>query len=100
MVQYALITGCSAGGIGDALAQEFHKNGIHVFATARSLSKISHLKALGLSTIQLDVTSPESIKDAVAEVQKVTGGKLDFLVNNAGLGMCLSCPYYLTNFLG
>jgi 1-acylglycerone phosphate reductase len=81
-----LITGCSKGGIGDALAQEFHSKGLHVFATARDLSKVKHLKALGLTTLKLDVTSAESIKNAVAEVEAVTGGKLDFLVNNAGMG--------------
>ncbi|KAL2071760.1 hypothetical protein VTL71DRAFT_12995 [Oculimacula yallundae] len=86
MVKYALITGCSAGGIGDALAQEFHAKGVHVFATARTLSKISHLKNLGLTTLELDVTSSKSIEAAITEVTKITGGKLDFLVNNAGMG--------------
>lgn len=82
----ALITGCSEGGIGDAIAQEFHKNGVRVFATARNLTKIEHLRALGLEVLQLDVLSPESIQMAVADVQKATGGTLDFLVNNAGAG--------------
>jgi 1-acylglycerone phosphate reductase len=81
-----LITGCSKGGIGDALAQEFYSKGLLVFATARDLSKVEHLKSLGLTTLKLDVTSAESIKNAVAEVEAVTGGKLDFLVNNAGMG--------------
>lgn len=90
MAKYALVTGCSEGGIGDFLAQEFHRNGVHVFATARTLSKIQHLGALGLITIQLDVTSPKSIEKAVVEVEKVTGGKLDFLVNNAGMGRWLA----------
>lgn len=82
----ALITGCSEGGIGDAIAQEFHKNGVRVFATARNLTKIEHLRALGLEVLQLDVLSPESIQMAVVDVQKATGGTLDFLVNNAGAG--------------
>ncbi|KAH6713294.1 hypothetical protein DL95DRAFT_494452 [Leptodontidium sp. 2 PMI_412] len=86
MPKYALITGCSAGGIGDALAKEFHTKGVHVFATARNLSKIEHLKSLGLTTVKLDVTSSKSIEEAVAEISKTTGGKLDFLVNNAGMG--------------
>ncbi|KAH7350684.1 hypothetical protein BKA65DRAFT_549684 [Rhexocercosporidium sp. MPI-PUGE-AT-0058] len=86
MPKYALITGCSAGGIGDALAQEFHAKGVHVFATARNLSKIEHLKTLGLTTLELDVTAPTSIEQVVAEVANITGGKLDFLVNNAGMG--------------
>jgi len=85
-----LITGCSAGGIGDALAQEFHRQGLQVFATARNLEKISHLKDLGLDVLQLDVLSPTSIENAAREVAEKTGGKLDFLVNNAGMGMFFS----------
>jgi NAD(P)-dependent dehydrogenase (short-subunit alcohol dehydrogenase family) len=86
MTETALITGCSKGGIGDALAQEFYHKGVRVFATARDLSKIQHLKAMGLDTIQLDVTSEESIQDAVRFIEKETGGKLNYLVNNAGMG--------------
>ena len=82
----ALITGCSQGGIGDALAQEFHKKGFRVFAAARNLAKVQHLKALGIEVIPLDVVDEGSIKDAVEAVKKATGGALDVLVNNAGGG--------------
>lgn len=81
-----VITGCSAGGIGDALAQEFHRRGLLVFATARNVEKINHLRILGCEVVELDVTSEQSILNAVAIVTRVTGGKLDFLVNNAGQG--------------
>jgi 1-acylglycerone phosphate reductase len=89
MKKSVLITGCSEGGIGDALAQEFHRKGLRVFATARDLTKIEHLKAMSLEVLQLDVTSQESIRHAVEAVQKATGEKLDFLVNNAGAGTSL-----------
>jgi NADP-dependent 3-hydroxy acid dehydrogenase YdfG len=91
MTETALITGCSKGGIGDALAQEFYHKGVRVFATARDLSKIQHLKSIGLDILQLDVTSEESIQDAVKYIQKETGGKLNYLVNNAGMGRFRSC---------
>lgn len=86
MTEVALITGCSRAGIGDALAQEFYHKGLRVFATARDLSKIQHLKAMGLDTLQLDVTSEDSIQNAVRYVERETGGKLNYLVNNAGMG--------------
>ncbi|CZR61762.1 related to 1-acyldihydroxyacetone-phosphate reductase [Phialocephala subalpina] len=92
MVKTVLITGCSEGGIGDALAQEFYRQGVRVFATARDLGKIQHLKTVGLETLQLDVTSEESIQNAVTHIKKATGGKLDFLVNNAGIGRLLDAP--------
>jgi len=82
-----LITGCSKGGIGDSLAQEFHRKGLRVYATARNLDKIEHLKALGLDVLSLDVVDETSILKAVESVKVATGGTLDFLVNNSGAGM-------------
>ncbi|KAL3251346.1 short-chain dehydrogenase/reductase [Aspergillus welwitschiae] len=84
-----LITGCSEGGIGDALARNFHKRGFRVFASARNTEKVEHLKRMGLDIVQLDVTDEESIKKAVSTVKAATGGYLDFLVNNSGAGYCM-----------
>lgn len=85
-----LITGCSDGGIGSALAEAFHDRGFHVFATARSLPKMAHLEKLENKTLlELDVESQSSIDAALEAVVKHTGGegKLDYLVNNAGLNL-------------
>ena len=82
----ALVTGCSEGGIGDAIAQELHRRGIRVLATGRNLEKLSHLKDLGIEIVQLDVESSVSIKEAADTVNTFTGGRLDFLVNNSGAG--------------
>ncbi|KAE8451659.1 hypothetical protein EG329_003116 [Mollisiaceae sp. DMI_Dod_QoI] len=84
-----LITGSSEGGIGDALAKEFHKKGLRVFATARNLAKVQHLKEMGLEVLKLDVVDEASIKQAVEDVRTKTGGTLDFLVNNSGGGYSL-----------
>ncbi|KAJ5633115.1 hypothetical protein N7490_009454 [Penicillium lividum] len=81
-----LITGCSEGGIGDALARSFHRRGFRVFASARNPAKVQHLKNMGLDTLQLDVTDEESIRQAVSTISSTTGGHLDFLVNNSGAG--------------
>ena len=82
----ALITGCSEGGIGDALAQEFLRKGLRVFATARDLNSVQHLEELGCDVCRLDVTDAESVKAAVEFVGKKTGEELHVLVNNAGTG--------------
>ena len=80
-----LITGCSAGGIGYALVEAFQKRNLHVFATARNLSKMSQLDKLhNVTLIQLDPTSIVSVQTAVESVRAQTGGTLDYLVNNAG----------------
>lgn len=81
-----LITGCSKGGIGDVLAQQLHQKGLLVFATARSLAKIEHLKELGIRVLSLDVVDDATIQKAVDQVGAVTGGKLDYLINNSGGG--------------
>ncbi len=86
-VRTVLITGCSDGGLGAALALAFHKHrGYRVFATARNTERMGHLKSVGIETLQLDVTSEESITACVEKVSSLTGGTLDMLVNNAGGG--------------
>lgn len=81
-----LITGCSDGGLGSALALAFHKRGLRVLATARNPSKMSNLTALGIETLPLDVLSASSISACVSSVTSLTGGSLDILVNNSGAG--------------
>lgn len=87
MSKSILITGCSTGGIGHALALAFQKRGLTVFASARNISSMSSLSDLpNVHLISLDVTSTKSITEAFAIVKTKTGGKLDYLLNNAGRG--------------
>ncbi|THC88371.1 hypothetical protein EYZ11_012181 [Aspergillus tanneri] len=82
-----LITGCSAHGIGAALALVLARQGHHIFATARSTSKIleSLVSLSNVHVLPLDVTDPTSIAAAVRVVTD-HGHGLDVLVNNAGMG--------------
>lgn len=86
-----LVTGCSDGGVGPAIVEAFKNEGYHVFATARSPTKI--LQALhsdpNVTVLALDVTLTESITAAAAAVFEKTGGKLDVLINNAGHGLSM-----------
>jgi NAD(P)-dependent dehydrogenase (short-subunit alcohol dehydrogenase family) len=87
-----LITGCSEGGIGAALAHALAKRGHYIFATARNISKIPESLTLlsNVMAVQLDVTSHTSVAEAAKIVTSTIqdhGGKgLDVLVNNAGRG--------------
>ena len=74
-----LITGCSDGGLGSALAIAFHKAGLHVYATARNPSKMANLVSMGIQTLTLDIQSSSSIAVCLSQVSS-----LDILVNNAG----------------
>ncbi|XP_044173026.1 retinol dehydrogenase 8-like [Acropora millepora] len=88
-----LISGCSSGiGLSTALllAKDAEKR-FKVYATMRNLSKKGQLedegaKYLGNTLIvkQMDVSSDESVKEAVKEILE-TEGKIDVLFNNAGL---------------
>ncbi|KAH6874028.1 hypothetical protein B0T10DRAFT_567547 [Thelonectria olida] len=80
-----LITGCSEGGAGHALALEFAAREFRVFATARSMKSLALLEEQGIETLTLDVTRQESISALKTEITKRAGGKLDILFNNAGL---------------
>lgn len=82
-----LITGCSDGGIGSALALAFQQQGgFHVFATARNPAKMAALKDLeNVTLLTLDVTDSAQIKEAVDAVRTATGGTLDYLINNAAI---------------
>ncbi|KAI0114594.1 putative short-chain dehydrogenase/reductase [Hypoxylon sp. NC0597] len=80
-----LITGCGPGGIGSALATEFHMRGHRVIATGLSEALLEHLRDRGMETVVLDVTSATSIEQTASHVSKLTGGTLDILINNAGL---------------
>ncbi|KAH9902059.1 putative estradiol 17 beta-dehydrogenase [Xylariomycetidae sp. FL2044] len=82
-----LVTGCSDGSIGSALAMAFHEAGWRVFASARNPEKLSQTAAVGIEGIGLDVTSADSIQNAVSLVaERSSDGVLDALVNNAGRG--------------
>jgi 1-acylglycerone phosphate reductase len=62
-----------------------------VFAAYRRAATVEPLVALGIETIELDVTIPESIATAKEQLSTLTGGKLDILVNNAGQGSPRPC---------
>jgi len=74
-----LITGCSDGGMGAALALEFHRIGWHVYATARDTNKMTSLRDTNVEFIQLDISSDASIAECAKRVPS-----LDMLINNAG----------------
>lgn len=88
MPRCALVTGCSAGGIGSALVEELHAQGLRVYATARSSAKMNHLAKLpNVILVTLDVVDPASIAAAVNTVRQDLfshGDSLDVLIDNAG----------------
>ncbi|HEY3817810.1 MAG TPA: SDR family oxidoreductase [Polyangiaceae bacterium] len=87
-----LVTGATAG-IGRFVAIDLAARGHRVFATGRNARALASLaseaasRGHALHTVELDVTSDASIRDAAAAVRAQTGGHgVDVLVNNAGYG--------------
>lgn len=87
-----LITGCSSG-FGRLMAEDFARKGAKVFATMRNLPrpeadelrKLAEAESLDLQVIEIDVTSDEQVAAGVAEAERIAGGAIDVLVNNAGI---------------
>ena len=78
----ALVTGASSG-IGEATALRLASAGYKVYGTSRrGASTGRHPFAM----LPLDVTSDESVDDAVNELIRLEG-RIDVLVNNAGFGV-------------
>lgn len=78
----ALVTGASSG-IGKAAAVALAQNGFQVFGTGRVTTHLAPIT--GVTFLDLDVSDDASATAAVATVI-TQSGRLDVLVNNAGVG--------------
>lgn len=89
-----LITGCSSG-FGHLGALHYARAGARVIASMRNLPRpeadtLRHAarnENLDLHIVEIDVLSDELVASGVAEAERIAGGALDVLVNNAGIGM-------------
>lgn len=89
-----LITGASSG-FGRLGALLYARQGAKVIASMRNLprpeakSLLEEAKAekLDISLVEIDVTSDASVTKGVASAEKIAGGGLDVVINNAGVVM-------------
>ncbi|MGV9799155.1 3-oxoacyl-ACP reductase [Mycobacterium sp. NPDC003449] len=83
----AVVTG-AARGIGATIAEVFARDGATVVAVdvpqaAEDLGKVA--EQIGGSALTLDVTADDAVEAITAHVTAQHGGKVDVLVNNAGI---------------
>ena len=89
-----LVTGSSSG-FGRLGVEYYARLGAKVFATMRNvprpeaeeLQALASSDELDISVIEIDVTSDEQVEAGVAEALAANDGKLDVLINNAGISV-------------
>ena len=81
MSKVVLVTGASSG-IGKSIATLLSSKGYIVFGTSRNPKKLT----TNYSMVALDVTKKESITSCIKSII-AKEGKLDILINNAGMGI-------------
>ena len=91
MSQVVLITGVSSG-FGKSISEFLCKQGYKVYGTSRR--EIQHDPAI--SILNVDVTDPQSVQRAVNSVLEKEG-RIDALVNNAGMGLSGAIEDYSTD---
>ena len=87
-----LLTGSSSG-FGRLGAEYYARLGAKVFATMRNLPRpeadelnlLAKTDNLDITVIEIDVTRDDQVKAGVARAEKLAGGALDVLINNAGI---------------
>ena len=94
----AIVTGASRG-IGRSIAKTLANKGVHLALVARSLDKMKTLekeiltKGIKIQIFPVDIADPNVPGEVVKEVIQELG-RLDFLINNAGIA--LSKPLILS----
>ena len=83
MAKVVFITGASSG-IGKAIAHYLHERGFRVYGTTRNLSRHSGFGPFTL--LEMDVNKEDQIASAIEQVI-AREGRLDVLINNAGVGI-------------
>ncbi|MFT5228283.1 MAG: 3-oxoacyl-[acyl-carrier protein] reductase [Urechidicola sp.] len=82
-----LITGGSSG-IGKETARQFILKGAKVVITGRDNDKLKHVaKEIGAIPLLFDISDFSSIHEMANKSISLLGGKIDVLVNNAGIGV-------------
>jgi NADP-dependent 3-hydroxy acid dehydrogenase YdfG len=84
----AVVTGASSG-IGAATVVALGRRGYRVVGGARRVEHVRRVVGESGLALPLDVTDPESIEGFTAEISK-RFGRIDVLVNNAGLALGLT----------
>ena len=81
-----IITGAT-GGIGSAILDKFNINNANIVATGTNEEKLNKIKQnyKNVHVKKFDISNHSSIEKFVNECNEVLNGKIDVLINNAGI---------------
>tara|TARA_B100000989_G_scaffold127635_1_gene94792 strand:- start:8145 stop:8882 length:738 start_codon:yes stop_codon:yes gene_type:complete len=81
-----IVTGAT-GGIGKSIIEKLHEYGANILASGTKSEKLEDLKKRfsNLKLLKFDITQSEKIENFIDEATSQLGGKLDCIVNNAGI---------------
>ena len=81
-----IVTGAS-GGIGNSIVKKLNDNGANILATGTKSEKLENLKSKfkNISILKFDISKTDKIEEFIEDATSKLGGKLDCIVNNAGV---------------
>ena len=81
-----IITGAS-GGIGNSIVKKLSEAGANILASGTRLEKLEQLKKQfeKIKILKFDISQRDKIEEFIENSTKLLGGRLDCIVNNAGI---------------
>ena len=81
-----IVTGAS-GGIGNSIIEKLTAAGANLLASGTKIEKLEKLKSKfsKIKILKFDISQSDKIEDFIEEATSELGGKLDCVINNAGI---------------
>ena len=81
-----IVTGAT-GGIGNSIIKKLYNAGANILATGTKNEKLDQLKKKfqNIKTLKFDISQTDNLENFIEEATKQLGGKLDCIINNAGI---------------
>ncbi len=77
----------ATGGIGNSIIKKLYDAGANILATGTKNEKLEELKKKfqNIQTLKFDISQTNNLENFIEDATKQLGGKLDCVVNNAGI---------------
>ena len=81
-----IVTGAT-GGIGNSIIEKLYDTGANILATGTKDEKLEQLKKRfqNIKILRFDISQTDNLENFIEDATKQLGGKLDCMVNNAGI---------------